>query len=277
MVKTDLKISLTIVLSFMSTPPAQRIWSTNGIYSGWENIVADALSWLPTEEVFLFKEDAIFPLNLAHLAPNQLTNDYLQLALQQRPPDYIISIQEGNNIYVCKETEVIYVPASLREALLQWYCTSLQYPGIQTYASHCKGEFLLARHRHSCRCCRPSMQSLSAVQNHRCKKNMGKSLCLLTNSSKNTTVNTYVLSDNSTVLFKGTELLKHLHLVPASIGKVMLGFTANKIDHHSARSRAAMAMYLAGSQSSPSYSWGDVLAMLSYATLGNRWRNSAEE
>ncbi len=83
-------------------------------------------------------------------------------------------------------------------------------------------------------------------------------------------MNTYVLSDNSTVLFKGTELLKHLHLVAASIGKVMLGFTANKIGLHSARSRAAMAMYLAGSQSSPSYSWVDGLAMLSYATLGNR-------
>jgi hypothetical protein len=35
------------------------------------------------------------------------------------------------------------------------------------------------------------------------------------NSSKNTTVNTYVLSDNSIILFQGKELLKRLHLAAA--------------------------------------------------------------
>jgi hypothetical protein len=64
------------------------------------------------------------------------------------------------------------------------------------------------------------------------------------NSSKNTTVNTYVLSDNSIILFQGTELLKRLRLAADSIGSDTLG--SNEIGLHSARSGAAMAMYLAG-------------------------------
>jgi hypothetical protein len=58
---------------------------------GEQNVVADALSRLPTEEIFTFDEaDATdFPLNLATLTKKQQTDDYLQLALQQHPSNYV--------------------------------------------------------------------------------------------------------------------------------------------------------------------------------------------
>jgi hypothetical protein len=47
-------------------------------------------------------------------------------------------------------------------------------------------------------------------------------------------------------LFTGQELLKKLCLAGTSIGPDILGFTADQIELHSARSGAAMAMVLAG-------------------------------
>jgi hypothetical protein len=47
-------------------------------------------------------------------------------------------------------------------------------------------------------------------------------------------------------LFSGQELLKRLRLAAKSIGPEVLGFSADQIGLHSARSGAAMAMYLAG-------------------------------
>lgn len=90
------------------------------------------MSRLPTEEIFTFNNDDAFPLNLATLARKQLVlDDYLQLALQQQQPDYVIVQKEGNQIYVYKPTQTIYVPAFLHAAILQWYHTSLLYPGIK--------------------------------------------------------------------------------------------------------------------------------------------------
>jgi hypothetical protein len=99
---------------------------------GEKNVVADALSRLPTEEIFTFtEEDTEFPLNLATLARKQQSDTYLQAALQRDPSNYVATQQEGNKIYVLKSTKTIYVPLSLRAAILQWYHTSLQHPGIK--------------------------------------------------------------------------------------------------------------------------------------------------
>jgi hypothetical protein len=65
-------------------------------------------------------------------------------------------------------------------------------------------------------------------------------------SNKDTTVNTYQLPNNKTHQFSGTELLKRLRTAARSLGPNILGFTADQISLHSARSGAAMAMYLSG-------------------------------
>jgi hypothetical protein len=98
---------------------------------GEKNIVADALSRIPTEELFVFEQENEFPLQLAVIARKQLTDDHLQRALQQQPSDYTESIRDGHAIYVHKQTDSIYVPVSLRVAILQWYHTNLQHPGIK--------------------------------------------------------------------------------------------------------------------------------------------------
>ncbi len=90
------------------------------------NVMADALSRIPTEDIFVFEEAEDFPLNLQHLAKKQLTNDHLKQALQKAAPDYVELMRDGLKIYVCKHTDTIYIPASLRAAIIQWYHTSLQ-------------------------------------------------------------------------------------------------------------------------------------------------------
>jgi len=108
---------------------------------GEKNIVADALSRLPTEEFFRFDEDNDFPLQLAILAREQLTDDHLQAALQQQPSSYFESVRDDQTIYVHKQTNSIYVPVSLRGALTQWYHTSLQHPGIKRMQATIKEHF----------------------------------------------------------------------------------------------------------------------------------------
>jgi hypothetical protein len=66
------------------------------------------------------------------------------------------------------------------------------------------------------------------------------------NSTNNTTVNSFLLPNKKLHLFTGTELLRKLRLAATSIGPDTLGFTAEQIGLHSARSGSAMAMYLAG-------------------------------
>jgi len=56
----------------------------------------------------------------------------------------------------------------------------------------------------------------------------------------------YVLDDNTKLLFTGTQLLKWLRLAAKMLGPDKLGFSPNQIGLHSARSGAAMAMYPAG-------------------------------
>lgn len=59
-------------------------------------------------------------------------------------------------------------------------------------------------------------------------------------------MNYYLHPDSSVHKFSGKVLLGRLRLAAASLGHVELGFLPDKLGLHSARSGAAMAMYLAG-------------------------------
>jgi len=108
---------------------------------GEKNVVADALSRLPTEEIFTFDAAVDYPLHLETLAMKQATDDFLAIALQHQPPAYVATKKEGHTIYVCQTTAAIYVPASLRAALLEWYHTNLQHPGIKRMQATVKTNF----------------------------------------------------------------------------------------------------------------------------------------
>jgi hypothetical protein len=97
---------------------------------GAKNVVADALSRLPTEELFMFDEDVEFPLNLALIADKQ-QDAQLAAGLEQRPPKYETTQRNGTAVFVHKQTGSIYVPAALRSSILQWYHTTLQHPGTK--------------------------------------------------------------------------------------------------------------------------------------------------
>jgi hypothetical protein len=64
--------------------------------------------------------------------------------------------------------------------------------------------------------------------------------------SQNMMVNSFLLTDGSIHLFTGTELLKKLRRAATALGPDVLDFTSSQIGLHSARSGAAMAMYLTG-------------------------------
>jgi hypothetical protein len=61
-----------------------------------------------------------------------------------------------------------------------------------------------------------------------------------------TPVNVFQLDNGQTYKFTGKDLLSHLHHAADSLGPDKLGCTSDQIGLHSARSGAAMAMYLAG-------------------------------
>jgi hypothetical protein len=107
---------------------------------GTTNVVADALSRLPTEELFLL-EDNNFPLNLEIIAEKQTADNHLRTQLLREPPKYKQSVRDGVAIYTHPATQAIYVPASLRNAVLQWYHTSLQHPGIKRMQATIKENF----------------------------------------------------------------------------------------------------------------------------------------
>jgi hypothetical protein len=73
-----------------------------------------------------------------------------------------------------------------------------------------------------------------------------KRLISYPSSSGNTTVNLFLFQDGSSHLFSGKDLLSCIRLVAASIGQDELGFSPEDLGLHSARSGAAMAMFLAG-------------------------------
>ncbi len=65
-------------------------------------------------------------------------------------------------------------------------------------------------------------------------------------SNQETTVNVFKLNNESMYKFTGKDLLAHLRRAADSLGPNVLGYTSDQIGLHSARSGAAMAMYLAG-------------------------------
>jgi hypothetical protein len=65
-------------------------------------------------------------------------------------------------------------------------------------------------------------------------------------STPNTTVNTFIHDNLATHKFTGQELLKRVRIAAETIGADKLGFPPDQLGLHSARSGAAMAMYLAG-------------------------------
>ena len=100
---------------------------------GEKKVVADALSRLPTQELFQFERDPddTFPLNLAEIYSSQLSNDYLQSTLVKHPEKYSQSVRDGVSLYVKTDTDTIYVPPTHRPDILNWYHTTLQHPGIK--------------------------------------------------------------------------------------------------------------------------------------------------
>jgi hypothetical protein len=65
-------------------------------------------------------------------------------------------------------------------------------------------------------------------------------------SLNNSQVNTFIFPDGSFHLFSGKELLSRIRLAASVIGRDSLGFSPDDLGLHSARSGAAMAMYLGG-------------------------------
>ena len=73
-----------------------------------------------------------------------------------------------------------------------------------------------------------------------------KRLMSYPSTNPETKVNTFMKDDGSLYEFSGPELLSRLRRAAQSLGQDNLGFHHNQIGLHSARSGAAMAMYLAG-------------------------------
>jgi hypothetical protein len=92
---------------------------------GENNVVADTLSRLPTEEIFAFSpsNDDAFPLDLMTIAAMQQKDKELQLALAKDTSQtkYKKIMTDQQELTVCTETEAIYVPAELRAPILNWY------------------------------------------------------------------------------------------------------------------------------------------------------------
>jgi hypothetical protein len=65
-------------------------------------------------------------------------------------------------------------------------------------------------------------------------------------SNPDTPINSFLHSNSMKHKFTGQELLKCLRFAASTLGPENLGFSPNQIGLHSARSGAAMAMYLAG-------------------------------
>jgi hypothetical protein len=99
---------------------------------GEKNVIADALSHLPTQELFQFEQDDdAFPLNLTAISSSQLSDGLLQSTLVKHPEKYSRTVREGVSLYVDADTDAIYVPPPHQLDILNWYHTTLQHPGIK--------------------------------------------------------------------------------------------------------------------------------------------------
>ena len=122
--------------------------------SGEDNIVADAISRLPTatknqrepstdaldssgktpaeEEVLVFDDDEAFPLNLSLVRRTQQKelnkrNNKLQKLIDDKKSGYIIITLEGVELVTFEGK--IYVPISLRQRTMEWYHHYMNHPG----------------------------------------------------------------------------------------------------------------------------------------------------
>jgi hypothetical protein len=104
-----------------------------------------SLSRLPTEDIFLLAADNAFPLNLHLIAEQQLADKHFRNALTSQQPNYKKVGRDSAELYVNSKQETIYVPASLRASLLQWYHLTLQHPGIKRMQATLKENFYWPR------------------------------------------------------------------------------------------------------------------------------------
>jgi hypothetical protein len=79
---------------------------------GYLSVIADALSRVPTEEVFTFKQpiDDNFPLNLDNIAALQAEDQDLTAALAQPKPKYKEIMINERKLFVHNGSEAICVP-----------------------------------------------------------------------------------------------------------------------------------------------------------------------
>jgi hypothetical protein len=108
---------------------------------GEKNIVADALSRIPKEEIFVFDTEQDFPLDLVIITNKQTTDSQLQKALKEQPAKYTHIVMEGTSLNVHSTDRLIYIPESLCTAVIQWYHIMLQHPGIKRMQATIKEHF----------------------------------------------------------------------------------------------------------------------------------------
>jgi hypothetical protein len=87
-----------------------------------QNIIADTLLRVPTEDIFTLQQSANgdFPLNLEKMAALQAEDQELQIALMKSKPKYKRIMKSGQELFVHSESDAIYVPAGMRDTLLYW-------------------------------------------------------------------------------------------------------------------------------------------------------------
>ena len=127
-------------------------------------------------------EDNNFPLNLHLIAEQQHVDEPLKTALALPQPVYKKIVRDSVELYVNVKQEMIYVPVSLRDSLLQWYHLTLQHPGVKRMQATLKENFYwpgvdaavqkIVKNCDTCQRCK-----LTTV------KKIGKSLCQQTANS----------------------------------------------------------------------------------------------
>jgi hypothetical protein len=65
----------------------------------------------------------------------------LKTALALPQPVYKKIVRDSVELYVNVKQEMIYVPVSLRDSLLQWYHLTLQHPGVKHMEATLKENF----------------------------------------------------------------------------------------------------------------------------------------
>jgi len=130
---------------------------------GAKNVVADALSRLPTAELFALSDEDEFPLNLALIAEQQLDDEALQNALaSNKQPGYKKNEREHRAVRPCATGDNIRTcfAARIPPAVVPF---NLAAPRRQTHAGYHTRAFLLARNRCGCRVTSAHMRHMSEV------------------------------------------------------------------------------------------------------------------